>query len=90
MYVRALRGYEKALGREGVKIYFPALNTVQNLAVLYKQLGRVNEAKGMYSRALDGLEVVLGHSSKRYQDILTALTALGGTDNNIASPSVSL
>jgi tetratricopeptide (TPR) repeat protein len=36
MYQRALQGYEKALGREQVKTYIPALNTLENIAVLYK------------------------------------------------------
>ncbi len=36
IYDRALQGYEKALGRERVKTYTPALNIMQNLAVLYK------------------------------------------------------
>lgn len=85
MYQCALQGYENVLGRERMKTYIPALNTMQNLAVLYKQLGLANKTKDMYSRALDGLEVVLGRSSKRCQDILTALAALRGADDNIAS-----
>jgi tetratricopeptide (TPR) repeat protein len=82
MYQHALQGYEKALGRERVKTYIPALTTMQNLAVLYQQFGRVNKANDMYSRALDGFETVLGRSSKRCQDILTALAALSGADDS--------
>jgi hypothetical protein len=89
MYQRTLQRYEKALGRERVKAYIPALNAMQNLAILYKQLGWVDKSKDMYSRALDGLEVVLGRSSKRCQDILTALAALGGADDNTTSSSES-
>jgi tetratricopeptide (TPR) repeat protein len=77
MYVRALQGYEKALGRERVKACLPALNTMENLAELHGQLGRINDAKAVYSRALDGLKIVLGRSSKRCQDIRAALAALG-------------
>jgi hypothetical protein len=39
----------------------------------------------MYSRALYGLEVVLGRSSKRCQGIVASLAALGGTDDNIVN-----
>jgi hypothetical protein len=42
MYQRVLQGYEKAPGREQVKIYILALNTMQNLAMLYKQSGRTD------------------------------------------------
>src|SRR5438045_1933374 len=40
MYLRALTGYEKALGKEAVKRYIPALNTAQNMAILFQQTGR--------------------------------------------------
>lgn len=58
--------------------YIPALNTTEKLTVLYKQMGRVNEAEDLYSRALYGLEAVLGRPSKRCQDIITALAVLHG------------
>jgi tetratricopeptide (TPR) repeat protein len=35
---RALRGYEKALGAELVATYVPALNTTENLAMLFTQM----------------------------------------------------
>jgi tetratricopeptide (TPR) repeat protein len=82
MYQHALQGYEKALGRERVKTYIPVLTTMQNLAVLYQQFGRINKANDMYSRALDGFETILGRSSKRCQDILTALAALSGAGDS--------
>jgi hypothetical protein len=68
MYQRALQGYEKALGTELVKTYIPALNTTENLATLYKHLGRVSEAEKAYSHVLRGLEKVFGRSSRQYQD----------------------
>ena len=35
MFQWALQGYEKALGREPVKTYIPALNTAYNLGLLF-------------------------------------------------------
>jgi tetratricopeptide (TPR) repeat protein len=52
MYQRALQGKEKAWGLE----HTSTLNTVNNLGVLYKDLGRLNEAEKMYQRALQGYE----------------------------------
>ena len=46
--------------------------------MLYAEIGRADKAEDMYSRALYGLEAVLGRSSKRCQDIITALAALNG------------
>jgi len=37
----------------------------------------------MYSRVLDDLKVVLGRSSKRYQDILITLAALDNADDSL-------
>ena len=82
MYERALQGYEKALGPEPVKTYVPALNATENLANLYEQLGRVSEAKEVYSYVLHGLEIVFGRSSKRYQDVNSALEALNIDDEH--------
>lgn len=76
MYQRAIQGYEKALGHNLVKTYIPALNTTENLATLYKQMGRASKAEEMYTRALHGLEVVFGHSSKRCQEVISALADL--------------
>ena len=45
MFRQVLQGYENALGSESLKTYVPALHTTQNLAIIYKQLGRVSEAK---------------------------------------------
>jgi tetratricopeptide (TPR) repeat protein len=50
MYQRALQGYEKAWGPG----HTSPLDTVNNLGVLYCNLGRLNEAEKMYQRALDG------------------------------------
>ena len=52
MYVRALRGYEKAWGLE----HTSTLVAVNNLGLLYADQGKVAEAEEMYVRALRGYE----------------------------------
>ncbi|KAF2473124.1 uncharacterized protein BDR25DRAFT_218886, partial [Lindgomyces ingoldianus] len=56
MYVRALEGYEKALGVE----HTPTLGTVNNLGNLYNSQGKLDDAKKMYVWALEGYEEALG------------------------------
>jgi len=48
MYVRVLRGYEKALGPE----HTSRLDTINNLGTLYASQGKMAEAEEMYVRAL--------------------------------------
>ncbi|KAF2804477.1 uncharacterized protein BDZ99DRAFT_153096 [Mytilinidion resinicola] len=76
MYLRALQGYEKALGQEAVKTYIPALNTAQNMAVLFQQTGRTQKAEGLYEQALFSVEAVFGRTSNRYCSIAKILDAL--------------
>ncbi|KXJ85413.1 Tetratricopeptide repeat-domain-containing protein, partial [Microdochium bolleyi] len=52
MYLRALRGYEKALGPD----HTSTLDTVNNLGNLYSHQGKLDEAEKMYLRALHGYE----------------------------------
>jgi hypothetical protein len=52
MYVRALRGKEKAWGLE----HTSTLDTVNNLGVLYQDQNKMMEAEAMYVRALRGYE----------------------------------
>jgi tetratricopeptide (TPR) repeat protein len=52
MYQRALQGYEKAWGPE----HTSTLNTVNNLGILYADLGQLDKAEKMYQRALQGKE----------------------------------
>ncbi|KAH8807443.1 hypothetical protein F5884DRAFT_899840 [Xylogone sp. PMI_703] len=56
MYIRALQGYEKALGPDHIS----TLNTVNNLGSLYHNQDKLAEAKKMYIRALQGYEKALG------------------------------
>ena len=68
-------GYEKALGTEAVKKYIPALNTAENLANLFKRMGRMKEAEELYGQTLVSVEAVFGRLSDRYRDIVEALDA---------------
>ncbi|KAJ5908501.1 hypothetical protein N7495_001183 [Penicillium taxi] len=56
MYMRALAGYEKALGSD----HTSTLLTVNNLGLLYSDQGKLDEAEQMYMRALAGYEKALG------------------------------
>ena len=56
MYIRALRGYEKALGLE----HSSTLDTINSLGCLYEVLGRLTEAEEMFTRALLGYEKTCG------------------------------
>ena len=56
MYLRALRGKEKALGAE----HTSTLATVNNLGALYKNQGKMVEAEEMCLRALQGKEKAWG------------------------------
>ncbi|OQD96542.1 hypothetical protein PENSOL_c015G00659 [Penicillium solitum] len=56
MYMRALAGYEKALGPDHIS----TLNTVNNLGLLYGDQGKLDDAEEMYTRALAGKEKALG------------------------------
>jgi tetratricopeptide (TPR) repeat protein len=56
MYQRALARKEKAWGLE----HTSTLNTVNNLGILYADLGRIDKAEQMYQRALAGYEKAWG------------------------------
>jgi hypothetical protein len=55
MYIRALQGNEEALGPK----HTLTLQTVNNLAILYADQGKLGEAEEMYIRALQGKEEAL-------------------------------
>ncbi|KAF2266262.1 hypothetical protein CC78DRAFT_578287 [Lojkania enalia] len=52
MYRQALQGFEKAWGPE----HTSTLDIVNNLGLLYANLGRLNKVEKMYQRALQGYE----------------------------------
>src|SRR5205814_172807 len=62
-------GYEKALQPETI----PALNTVSNLARLYREQGKTNEAEKMFQRAIMGRKKALGSD---HPDILKEVNEL--------------
>ncbi|KAI9685461.1 MAG: hypothetical protein M1822_004592 [Bathelium mastoideum] len=70
MYMRALQGYEAALGPK----HTLTLDTVNNLGILYKDQGKLAEAEAMYMRALQGKEEVLG---PRHTSALMTINNLG-------------
>jgi tetratricopeptide (TPR) repeat protein len=56
IYIFTLAGYEKALGAD----HTSTLNTVNNLGLLYRDQGKLDEAEKMCQRALAGYEKALG------------------------------
>jgi hypothetical protein len=76
MYLRALQGYEKALGQEAVKTYVPALNAAQNIAALFQQTSRTQEAEGLYEQVLFSVGAVFGRTGDRYYGFVKILDAL--------------
>jgi tetratricopeptide (TPR) repeat protein len=81
MYMRALQGYEEALGPETVERYIPALNTVWNLGNLFQAQKELIQAKQMFQRALAGFKVVLGASCAQSQQLEHALASLDATES---------
>jgi len=72
MYQRALKGSEKALGRD----HTSTLNTVYNLGLFYADQGRLTEAESMYQRALSGFRAALGPSHQKTQVVMRNLDLL--------------
>ena len=70
MYIRALQGYEEALGPK----HTFTLNTVNNLGILYSDQGKLEEAEKMYIRALQGKEEALG---PKHTSTLNTINNLG-------------
>ena len=72
MYVRALQGYEGALGPKHVS----TLLTINNLGNLYMDQAKLDEAENMYIRALQGREEALGLKHKSTLDTVNNLGLL--------------
>jgi tetratricopeptide (TPR) repeat protein len=72
MYQRALQGSEKAWGLE----HTSTLDTVNNLGLLYENLGRLDEAEKMFQRALQGKEKAWGPEHTSTLDIVNNLGVL--------------
>jgi tetratricopeptide (TPR) repeat protein len=72
MYQRALQGKEKAWGPE----HTSTLDTVNNLAILYADQGKLVEAEQMYQRALQGKEKAWGPEHTSTLDTVNNLANL--------------
>ena len=72
IYIRALAGYEKALGPE----HTTTLDTVHNLGTLYLNQGKLKEAEKLYLRALAGYKKVFGPKHITMLDTVIALGVL--------------
>jgi hypothetical protein len=69
MYIRALQGYEEALGPEHLLLYLPALITMFSFGDLFSRTGWKDMAKNMYTQALSGYSIVQGSSSKSCREL---------------------
>ncbi|KAK4943239.1 hypothetical protein LTR10_017081 [Elasticomyces elasticus] len=72
MFWRALQGYEKTLSKD----HTSALNTVNNLGLLYANQRQLDEANEIFERALQGREKVLGGGHTSTLDTVTNLGTL--------------
>jgi len=69
MYLRALEGYEKAVGPRDTLTFIPVLNTIWGLASLFDRQDKVAEAGAMHSKALSGYHKVFGNDHPRCQTL---------------------
>ena len=76
LYLRALKGKEKAWGAD----HTSTLDTVNNLGNLYKNLGRTGQAEEMYLRALKGKEKAWGAD---HTSTLNTVNNLGNLYKNL-------
>jgi tetratricopeptide (TPR) repeat protein len=72
LYLRALNGYEAAWGEK----HTSTLDTVNNLAVLYADQGKMKEAEEMYLQALRGKEEAWGEKHTSTLDTVNNLAVL--------------
>ncbi|KAJ5813504.1 TPR repeat protein [Penicillium pulvis] len=72
MYMRALAGYEKALGPD----HASTLGAVRELGILYREQGKLDKAEQMYMRALAGYEKALRPDHTSTLDAVHNLGAL--------------
>ena len=78
--MRALQGYEKALGAE----HTSTLEVVNNLGTLYSDQGKLVKAEEMYMRALQGYENALGAENvATYRPTLNTVANLGYLLSNV-------
>ncbi|KAJ6125910.1 hypothetical protein N7471_010403 [Penicillium samsonianum] len=76
MYQRALASYEKSLDPG----HTSTLRTVNNLGLLYKDQGRLEEAENMHQRALTGCQKALAPDHDRTRRLAETWNLLSVTD----------
>lgn len=76
MFERALQGYEKALVKEAVAAYPPYLDSLETMADLYSDLGRITQAKELHLAALSGCRRVFGEDHDRCEYLEDCLAGL--------------
>jgi hypothetical protein len=69
MYIRALQGYEHALGPDLMFSYIPALNTMFAFDDLFSRTDLKDIAKTMYTRVFSGYTDVRGALSDICKDL---------------------
>jgi hypothetical protein len=72
MYRRALTGYEKNFLSKTI----PALLVISNLGRLFRDQGKVEEARAMFHRALSGRQEVLGQDHPSTLEVARELEEL--------------
>ena len=77
MYLRVLKGYEKAWGAE----HTSTLDTVNNLGNLYKNQGKMAEAEEIYMRALEEFKKIYNANHSRVLSVIFNLSMLTITRN---------
>ena len=77
IYLRALKGKEKACGTE----HTSTLDTVNNLGNLYASQGKMAEAEEMYTRALEGVKKIYNTDHPRVSSVASNLSLLTITRN---------
>ncbi|KAJ4982817.1 glycosyl hydrolase family 20 [Stagonosporopsis vannaccii] len=90
VFLRALQGYNKAVGLDGISTYIPSLNTLWALGLVHDSLGHIDQARAWYSKVLLFNGKVFGEDHARCQlvrDDLAALVITDG-DNDIPCESV--
>jgi tetratricopeptide (TPR) repeat protein len=81
-----MQGYVKAWGPD----HTSTLHTVNNLGVLYKSQGKLDEAEKMYKRALQGYEKVCGPDHTSTLDTVIGLSSQSVSPTGIPTDCINL
>ncbi|KAF2711453.1 FabD/lysophospholipase-like protein [Pleomassaria siparia CBS 279.74] len=89
MYERALQGYKIASGKESVEQYPRALDTIENMGILYEEQGEYTKARAMYSKALLGRQKAFGPSSYKCRRLESRMDALSTSEPTMETQTQS-